>query len=329
MVVGLLLNNWGTWGGSATYHTSLVRGLEKIGHEVLIALPFKQELWDIPSGFDFRMGMQQSIKAMQASSTWVVWGIGQKLNLKSLLARKKTKPRVIAVNHGSSDNKWSRACLAGEAPSADAVVGVSNDSLGAIPTEHVHKGIVISGAVERSRLVPVSSQKAMRLSLGLRDDEKVLLYLGRISTEKRVDLAIEAMRYMPDNWRMLVVGEASNQINPSCLYNNFKVQFCGPTSFPGDYLQLADCFVSPSNLEGFGLSVVEAMTFGVPVVAHKVGVLGELEVGTIIPVDSKPQEFAAAIIRADLEREKAKRDSQIVSSMFSLESFIDRWSSLL
>ena len=240
MVVGLLLNNWGTWGGSATYHTSLIRGLEQRGHEVIVALPFKHEAWDIPSGFDFRIGMQESIRAMQASATWVVWGVGQKLKLRSLLARKKTRPNVIAINHGSSDNKWSRACLAGEAMHSNTIVGVSRDSLGAIPVEHAHKGVVISGAIDRERITPVVSAKDMRTSLGISEDEKVLLYLGRISAEKRVELAIEAMRYMPSDWRLLVVGEASNHIHPSCLYGNFRVQFCGPTSFPGAYLPIAD-----------------------------------------------------------------------------------------
>jgi alpha-1,6-mannosyltransferase len=219
--------------------------------------------------------------------------------------------------------------MASESPHADTVVGVSADSLMAIPELHQNKGRIIYGPVDRNRLAPVTSAKAMRESLGLEPTTKVLLYFGRISPEKRVERAIDAMRYMPDDWRLLVVGGSSGLIDPAILYNNFKVQFCGPTLTPGDYLQIADCTISPSNLEGFGLSVIEAMVSGKPTVAHKVGILQELDVGTILPMDATPSQYAAAVLRATKDADKASRDQAILSSMFTVESFIDQWISIL
>lgn len=329
MKICLLLNNWGTWGGSAVYHDALVRGLRSRGVDVRVAIPFNKELWDLPTGLNAMVGFEKSIKALQACSTWVLWGIGKDLSIRMLLGRKRTPPRIIAINHGGSDNKWSKDCLSCEAKFAHSIVGVSKDSLGAIPAEHLHKGVVISGAVERDRLVPVVSASDMRSSLGLKDGDKVAMYIGRIAKEKRVELAIEAMRYMPENWKLLVVGEANDHIHPRCLYNNHRVQFCGPSAFPGDYLQLADCFVSPSASEGFGFSVVEAIAFGVPVVAHKVGVLSEFDLATTIPPKSNPQAYAAAILRAEKDRAKALSDKEFVSSLFSMSSFLESWSDLL
>lgn len=329
MVVGLLLNNWGTWGGSATYHMALIRGLQSRGHQVKVTLPFKTELWDIPKDIPFSVGPNASIRAMQACSSWIVWGVGHKLKLSYLIRRRRTRPRIVAINHGSSDNKWSCKCMASESPHADTVVGVSSDSLLAIPEMHRSKGRIIYGPVDRDRLAPVTSAKAMRESLGLAPTTKVLLYFGRISPEKRVERAIEAMRYMPDDWRLLVVGGSSTLINPASLYNNFKVQFCGPTVTPGDYIQLADCTISPSNLEGFGLSVIEAMVSGKPTVAHKVGILQELDVGTILPMDATPSQYASAVIKATKDSSKARRDQDLLSSMFTVESFLDQWVSIL
>lgn len=329
MVVGLLLNNWGTWGGSATYHMALVRGLQSRGHQVNIALPFKAELWDVPKDIKFAVGQSASIRAMQASSSWIVWGVGHKLKFSYFIRRKRTRPRIVVINHGSSDNKWSCKCMANESPHADTVVGVSADSLMAIPEPHRSKGRIIYGPVDRDRLAPVVSAKLMRESLGIEPNTKVLLYCGRISPEKRVERAIEAMRYMPEDWKMLVVGASSSHIDPAILYNNFKVQFCGPTLTPGDYLQLANCTISPSNSEGFGLSVIEAMIAGKPTVAHKVGILQELDVGTILPIDSTPSQYAAAVIRATKDAEKASRDQAFLSNMFTVDSFIDQWISIL
>jgi glycosyltransferase involved in cell wall biosynthesis len=219
--------------------------------------------------------------------------------------------------------------MATEAKFANHIVGVSADSLKAIPPEYLHKGVVIHGAIDRDRLKPFTSAKDMRSSLNIGENDKVALYLGRISPEKRVELAIDAMRYMPGNWKMLVVGDTRVPISPTCLYNNHRIQFCGPTAFPGDYLQIADCFISPSRTEGFGLSVVEAIASGVPVVANQVGILSELNIATTIPIESNPQSFAAAMIRAEKDRDKAIRDQETVLEMFTISAFNDSWSNLL
>jgi glycosyltransferase involved in cell wall biosynthesis len=55
-----------------------------------------------------------------------------------------------------------------------------------------------------------------------------------------------------------------------------NVRFVGATKDPLAFLQSADVFLFPSELESFGLAALEAMSCGVPVVATKVGGLSEL-----------------------------------------------------
>lgn len=329
MAIGLLLNNWGTWGGAATYHGALVRALQQRGIEVEVALPFGKEHWELPKDIPFASGMNASIRALQKCRTWIVWGIGHKTKLDVFIRRKRTRPKIVVINHGGSDNAWSCKCMAAESGHADVIVGVSQDSLLAVPSEFRSKGIVISGPVDRDRLTPFVPVREMRNYLRLSDGQKAAVYLGRIAAEKRVDVAIDAMRYMPENWKLFIVGDSPGSISPSSLFGNFNVHLCGPTATPGDYLQLADCTVSPSPSEGFGLSVIEAISLGVPTVAHKTGILKDLDIGTTLPTNASPQQFAAAMIQAENAKDKAAKDKEAIKGMFTVSSFLEKWTSLL
>jgi glycosyltransferase involved in cell wall biosynthesis len=54
------------------------------------------------------------------------------------------------------------------------------------------------------------------------------------------------------------------------------VFFLGPLDDVQDILAIADVFMMSSEMESFGLSALEAMACGVPVVAYNVGGLGEV-----------------------------------------------------
>jgi glycosyltransferase involved in cell wall biosynthesis len=76
-----------------------------------------------------------------------------------------------------------------------------------------------------------------------------------------------------------------------------------------DYYNAADVFVSPSSLEGFGLSVAEAMSCGLPVVVSDAGALPELVVegeGGFLCRPDRPSDFAARLrallVDAELRR---------------------------
>ena len=103
-------------------------------------------------------------------------------------------------------------------------------------------------------------------------DEKILLYVGRLSEEKKVDQLKALVERLP-GVRLALVGDGPAR-------ESLQEHFAGtPTKFMG-YLRgealfqayaSADVFVFPSALETFGLVVVEAMAAGIPVVSSRVG----------------------------------------------------------
>ncbi len=116
-----------------------------------------------------------------------------------------------------------------------------------------------------------SDEMRSRLSDGHPDDT-ILLYVGRLSSEKQIDKIGAVLETVP-NTRLAVVGDGPAR-------EDLHAQFAGTrTKFMG-YLRnedlwsafaSADIFVFPSAMETFGLVLVEAMAAGLPVVTSRVG----------------------------------------------------------
>ena len=116
----------------------------------------------------------------------------------------------------------------------------------------------------------------IRRGLGIKDEDKVILYLGRISEEKNIDELLNGMKtYLKDklNTKFLLVGNGpdkdrlENLSKDLGIYN--KTIFAGerPWDEIGLYYQIGDVFVSASQSETQGLTYIEALASGLPVVA--------------------------------------------------------------
>lgn len=119
---------------------------------------------------------------------------------------------------------------------------------------------------------------ALRRQYGIGEEDKVLLYLGRISPEKNLKEILYAMpEYMQkhSDVRMVIVGSGPEKENVEKLVRELAIEarvvFTGPQPWDniGSFYQLGDVFVSASNSETQGLTYIEAMAAGLPVVAKK------------------------------------------------------------
>ena len=101
-----------------------------------------------------------------------------------------------------------------------------------------------------------------------------LLYLGRLSAEKGVDLLIDAWSLVADDhpdWTLSIVGDGpqleSLQAQALSLAGADRIEWKPPTISPQDVLRESDLLVLPSRTEGLPLVLAEAQASGVPVVA--------------------------------------------------------------
>ncbi len=115
-----------------------------------------------------------------------------------------------------------------------------------------------------------------RAVFGFSTDQVIATYVGRLAPEKNLSMLLRAyygvaMTY--GNVRLLIVGDGPERDNLEAQAKHMnissKVHFAGMIEYKDipSYLAASDFFVTPSSSETFGLSSVEAMASGLPVLA--------------------------------------------------------------
>ena len=97
-----------------------------------------------------------------------------------------------------------------------------------------------------------------------------------------MDLFVEAMYQIGSKGFAYAIGDASvGDLAKLNLPENVKITGWLPRNVVQSYFETCDVFVMPSRWEGFGLSALEAMRAGRPVIASRVGGLPEIVVDGI------------------------------------------------
>jgi len=120
--------------------------------------------------------------------------------------------------------------------------------------------------------------RALKDKYNIKPDEKVMIYVGRVSQEKNLEELVNAMpAYMSrrSDLKFVIVGGGPALEGLKGLVNRYKLKerfvFTGaqPWDSIGLYYRLGDVFVSASKSETQGLTYIEAMASGLPVVARE------------------------------------------------------------
>jgi len=206
----------------------------------------------------------------------------------ALWARRRYRlPVPVIAHHHHLDAGWLNPLIEGPVMRAADRVVVGSEfgrsqaarELGVPPEQFA---VVYYGVDRRFERRPRPAVLAERLGVG---QKPVVLFLGGLKERKNpfllLDIWREVVRQVPD--ACLVVAGAGPlretlRRRAAATLPPGAVVFTGyvPEAGKVDYFNLADVFLFPSSLEGFGLSVAEAMACEIPVVASARGSLPEL-----------------------------------------------------
>lgn len=127
--------------------------------------------------------------------------------------------------------------------------------------------------------VPRHDRRAARRALDIADDATVVLCLARMVDQKRHDLLLAAWPRVAvslgEDAVLLLAGDGPTrdalEVQARDSGAEASVRFLGARPDPDRLLAAADVLVLPTDWEGLPISLLEAMSVGIPVVVSRVG----------------------------------------------------------
>lgn len=174
-----------------------------------------------------------------------------------------------------------------------------------------------------------------------RSEEPTFLTVARHDPVKGVDVLLEAFALVEEPSRLVLIGDGSESASLKSLCHRLGLD--GRVTFQAlpwdrraaDLMWAYDALVLPSRLEGFPVTIAEAMLAGTAVIATNVGSVAEAvlpgETGWIVPPENPSalaaamNELLAAPQQADLMGAKAR---EIGVARFSIEATIEAYMDL-
>ena len=199
-------------------------------------------------------------------------------NIRSVITLHDLEFLHLTSFHNPLKRAWLKLHTAYMLHIADRIVAVS-DSVKRDAVKHLHidpdKIDVIYRSCDKCFYKPLDEQQRdeVRSRYGL--PERYMLTVGTQSERKNISLIIEAMAELQDReLQLVIVGRGTgnserirHRLKSLGLENRVKILYGVPNSdLPAIYAE-AELFINASFYEGFGQSIVEALTMGVPVIA--------------------------------------------------------------
>jgi alpha-1,6-mannosyltransferase len=144
-------------------------------------------------------------------------------------------------------------------------------SVGIDPVEIVPLGL------ELGEFSPDRRDPRLRASLGLTDEQPLLIYAGRLDGEKKPDMVVEAFRRLPEGLgaKLVLLGEGPLKAEIAALGDRRIVMpgYVKNRAELARWLASADIYASGMADETFGVSIIEAQASGLPVVGVAAGAM--------------------------------------------------------
>ena len=189
---------------------------------------------------------------------------------------------------------------------------------------------------------PDAARERYRKILGFHQEQKVVMFVGRLLPKKGVDLLLRAWAKVCQEHptaHLVILGDGPFRAELSALADTLgvskHVSFQGHVDNVSHYLWAADVFVLPSKAEGLSNALMEAMAAGLPCVASKVGgnidLITDGENGLLFDSGNEAQLVAALsnLLRNEAEARKLGRKARkTVETEFSLSSVVAQYINL-
>lgn len=351
--------------GNVCYYTA--KGLAALGHDVTVFVPGRRE--SVPSGAPSPFRVVRLRPWLTLGNASLVPSLARTLRGFDIIelfypffggdffvwfaARRHRIPYVLSYHvdiHGNTLARKLFFWLYG-VMTRRLVVGGAAKVL-ALSKNHIEqsqiKGLVraagkvavIPNGVDPEVLTPKTPEAEIRRRLQIAAGQPVVAFnavLDRAHFFKRLDVLMKALAQLPPSIVLLVIGDGdlrhAYERQARELGISERVRFLGnvPNSMIADYLQISTVLALISDIESFGIVLIEAMACGKPVVVSDLpGVRAIVEDG-VNGLFCKPRDvqdvaekLRRLLDRPDIAREMGQRGRQMVERLFTWKKVINQ-----
>jgi mannosyltransferase len=279
-----------------------------------------------------RSGLFTVLRCLFSSKTPMIWHARRNIEMLAGLMLRALNAKLILVFTSAAQRhhtSYTSALIA----AMDCIISTSDKSARYVARE----AQIVAHGVDTTRFVPQGRAVARRRA-GLDEHCHYIGSFGAVRASKGSDLLVEALiavlRSRPA-WRALFVGHfgvrqslyvlgLKRRLAKECLLA--RVDFIAHVPDVIGYMQAMDICVAASRKEGFGLTALEAMACGVPVIASRAGSFPETVIDgqTGLLFDTGDAEALAGRLETlmdddGLRQDMAARGRDDVMARFALE----------
>jgi glycosyltransferase involved in cell wall biosynthesis len=182
-----------------------------------------------------------------------------------------------------------------------------------------NKTVTIVNGVDLSHFGSTNGNNRQGIAgnVNIGDHEPIIVCVSRLVPVKRVDLLLDAfslvLKEHPSSKCLIVgSGHSEEQLRAKSIELGMAaaVRFTGFVEDVRPYLEMSDIYVSASEREGFGISLIEAMAYRLPCIATNIGGHNEIVLhghnGLLFPPNSA-EELAKAITYLLVHKEEREK----------------------
>jgi len=314
------------------YHTPFLAEIEAIGVPIF-ATP-KSKLYDVKRFWKLWLYMKREkfdlIHSHLATSNILAPLLGKLLGIPVIASLHNTTLGSRAES--SIQNKLQVWLLANI---TKTIIGVGPRVVEAHQHRFPHQPIVsIPNAVEVIPELPQAEKEQLRREISGTTDRPIILSVGSFTLQKGFKYLLDSISILQKRYPNVLLaiaggGALKDELNSHCEKLNLKehVVFLGQRSDVPALLKAVDLYVNSSLWEGLAISILEAMSAGLPIVATRVGdtpTIIDTTTGILVEAedaDELAQAMAQFLENPSLGQQCGKRAKQRIIEQYSAESW--------
>lgn len=269
-----------------------------------------------------------------------------RMAVKNFAASKK-RPKVIVSERcvDSWKSNWQHNIDRRLLPQTSLLVGNSQGVVDFYREKNVPESIlrvVCNGIPIPDSTVSETERNQLLQEYDLPQDSRLIAFVGRLARQKRVEdllWALQLLRQMNDNVKLLIIGDGPERARLEQMAHKYTVTphvcFLGHRPDVKKLFPLFELFLLASDFEGQSNSIMEAMSYGIPVVASDIQPNQELvvhgETGFLTSVgDCTGYAQYAERILADplLAKEMGTASQKRMQEEFSVDKMVQSYAAL-